>query len=187
MNEDEDGILNDEDGILNDEDGILNDEDGILNDEDQWITEFNEEERKYGMFYKEPNTSISLKFIYINSKKEIEYITQSQYTLDKDNTLTASTLNHIISERKQGFRLYKLLVYNTTAEPLDIIEKQKTPTKLREITELSDILFEDTITFFKELNTLYFIFIEDTIILKQSQAQTPFSLNNGSRRKKRHL
>ena len=170
----------------------MNDEDGILNDEDEWITEFNEEERKYGMFYKEPNTSISLKFIYINSKKHIEYISQTQHTLDKDNTLTITTLNHIISERnkvnKTDFRLYKLLAYNITCDPHDIIEKQKTTTKLREITEISDIVFEDTITFFKELNTLYFIFIEDVFVLKPlSTIPNTFSLNNGSRRKKRHL
>jgi len=157
--------------------------------EDQWITEFNEEERKYGMFYREPNTSISLRFIYINHKKEIEHITQTSHPLDKDNILTVSTLNHIISERKRDFRLYKLLAYNLTFDPIDIIQKHTiaTPTQLREIAELSDILFEDTITFFNNLNTLYFIFVEDVIVLKPITHSNLFSLNNGTRRKKRHL
>ena len=54
-----------------------------INFEDEWISEFNEEERKYGKFYKDSNASISLQFIYVNSKREIIHVSQSTHKLDK--------------------------------------------------------------------------------------------------------
>ena len=166
-----------------------------INIDDEWISEFNEEERNYGKFYKEPNTFISLQFIYINSKREIEHVTHSTYKLDKENILTSTTLNKLISERnyvnKTNFRLYKLLLYNVTLEPEEIINDTNTQTEFREITEIEDIVVEDTINYLKSLNTLVFIFVEDTsehIVLKEVAVPTcTISLNKGSRRKKRTL
>jgi hypothetical protein len=163
--------------------------------DDEWITEFNEEERSYGKFYKEPNAFISLQFIYINSKREIEHVTQVKHQLDKENILTSTTLNKLISERNYvnntNFRLYKLLLYNVTLEPEEIINDENTQTEFREITEIADIAVEDTINYLKSLNTLVFIFVEDTsehIVLKEVTVPTfTISLNKGSRRNKRSL
>jgi hypothetical protein len=163
--------------------------------DDEWITEFNEEERSYGKFYKEPNAFISLQFIYINSKKEIEYVTQVKHQLDKENIITSTTLNKLISERNYvnntNFRLYKLLLYNVTLEPEEIISDANIQTEFREITEIEDIAVEDTINYLKTLNTLVFIFVEDTselIVLKEAAVPTfTISLNKGSRRNKRSL
>lgn len=168
-----------------------------INIDDEWISEFNDEERKYGQFYKEPNTFISLQLIYINSNKEIDHITQLKYQLDKENILLSSSLNKIISERNHinntTFRLYKLLLYNISVEPEEIITNSSEYTsELREITEIKDIIIDDTINYLKPLNTLFFIFVEDTtqaITLNPPalQQSTTFSLNKGSRRHKRHL
>jgi hypothetical protein len=173
-------------------------EDEDINIDDEWISEFNDEERKYGQFYKEPNTYVSLQMIYVSSKKEIEHITQVKHQLDKENVLTSNILNKLISERNHvnntRFRLYKLLLYNISLEPDEIISESSKPTQeLREIYEIKDIVFEDTINYLKPLNTLYFIFVEDiTEIIKidNNKQETPantFSLNKGSRRHKRHL
>jgi hypothetical protein len=181
---------------MDDEDKWINDE--WINDEwinDEWILEFNEEERKYGQFYKEPNTYVSLQMIYVNSKKEIEHVTQIKHQLNKENVLQTGTLNKLISERKYVnntyFRLYKLLLYNISLEPEEIIRCSNKPyQELREITEINDIIFEDTINYLKQLNTLYFIFVEDTsevIKIKEAPDTNTFSLNKGSRKHKRHL
>jgi hypothetical protein len=166
------------------------------NIDDEWISEFNEDERKYGQLYKEPNTFVSLQFIYINSKKEIEHVTQVKHQLDKENILATKTLNKLISERNHvnntNFRLYKLLLYNISLEPEDIISNtNKSQQELREIAEIQDIVFEDTINYLKPVNTLFFIFIEETTITLNQQKKEidtdTFSLNKGSRRHKRHL
>jgi uncharacterized membrane protein (UPF0127 family) len=170
-------------------------EDEDINIDDEWISEFNDEERKYGKFYKEPNTYVSLQMIYVNSKKEIEHVTQLKHQLDNENLLTSTTLNKLILERKcvnkTYFRLYKLLLYNTSMEPEEIISDSSKPLQeLREITEIMDIMLEDTINYLKPLNMLYFIFVEDTteiITIKQEPQSTTFSLNKGSRRRKRHM
>lgn len=171
----------------------MNEED--INIDDEWISEFNEEERNYSKFYKEPNTFISLQFIYINSKKEIECVTQIKQQLDKENILLSTTLNNIILERNHlnatSFRLYKLLLYKTMCDPEEIISNStKFTNNLDEITEITDILLSDTINYFKSLNTLFFIFVEDkpiTIVSSQTnQKPNNFSLNKGSRRHKRH-
>lgn len=156
-----------------------------LNIGDEWISEFNEEERNYGRFYKEQNTYVSLQMIYVNSKKEIVHVTQVKQRLNKDNILLSSTLNKLISERNYVnniyYRLYKLLLYNLSTEPEEIIsDSSKISQELREITEIKDIILKDTINYLKTLNTLYFIFVEDTTELIKIK-------NVGSTRHKRHL
>jgi len=162
--------------------------------DDEWISEFNEDERKYGQFYKEPNAFISLQFIYINSKREIEYTTQRNHQLDKENVLLASSLNRVIVERNclnaHGYRLYKLLLYNISIEPEEIISDNfnKIPSELREITEIRDIAIEDSINYLKSINTLFFVFVEDEQQeIKINKQPIGVSLNKGSRRRKRHL
>jgi hypothetical protein len=171
-------------------------EDDELNMDDEWISEFNDEERKYGQFYKEPNTFISLQMIYVNSKKEIEHITQLKHQLDQENILSTRTLNKLILERNilnnATFRLYKLLLYNITVEPEEIVTNSIKSDELREITEINDIVLNDTINYLKPVNALVFIFVEDTtqtLTLNQppSKETNAFSLNKGSRRHKRHL
>lgn len=174
----------------------------MLEDEDeQWILEFNEDERKYGKFYKEPTTFVSLQMIYVNSKKEIERITQVRQQLDKENVLLASTLNKLIYERnyvsQTHFRLYKLLLYNISVEPEEVINNStkniheiKNIHELMDIREIKDVIFEDTINYLKTANTLFFIFVEDTTMVLNQHHQpdaTTFSLNRGSRRHKRYL
>lgn len=157
-------------------------EDEDINIDDEWILEFNEEERNYGQLYKEPNTYVSLQMIYVNSKKEIEHVCQSYHKLNDSNVLQRNTLKDVILERNHinstCFRLYKLLLYNISTDPEEIITKSKPFQELREITEIKDIVFDDTINYFKPLNTLYFIFVED-IRIPDKQAAKPFSLNKG--------
>jgi len=163
--------------------------------DDEWILEFNEEERNYGRFYKEPNTFISLQFIYINSNKEIEHINQvDKHQLDKEKVLLSRTLNKLILERNHindtSYRLYKLVLNNVNIDPDDIIKNNyENPCELREITEIRDIILNDTINYFKSLNTLFFIFVEEMTLITNPILQQPntFSLNKGSRRHKRHL
>ncbi len=153
-------------------------------EDEAWINEFYE----YNDFYKDPLSIIFLQFIYVNRRKEIEHITQTSITLDKENVLLSKTLNSIIMERKRvhstDFRLYKLLCHNITTEPSDVIENKLEPTELREITEIGDIVFNDSINYFHSLNTLYFVYVEDVaekLVLKEVRP-TCFSINNGTRR-----
>jgi hypothetical protein len=158
-----------------------------INFEDEWISEFNEEERKYGKFYKDSNASISLQFIYVNSKREIIHVSQSTHKLDKENVLTSSSLNNIVFERNQlsstCYRLYKLLLYNIETDPEDIINDALTTTQLREINEIADITIMDTVSYLQPINTLIFIFVEDVSV----NVSIPVSLNKGTRRIKRNV
>jgi hypothetical protein len=160
---------------------IMSDDEYI--EDESWINEFYE----YNDFYKEPLTTISLQFIYVNLHKEIQHITQTSIKLDKENILLSKTLNNIILERKHvhstDFRLYKLLCHNITTEPDNVIENKVEPTELREITEIGDIAFKDSINYFHSLNTLYFVYVEEKLVLKEVTTDcTVISLNKGTRR-----
>ena len=111
--------------------------------------------------------------------------------LDNHNTLSSQQLNKLIIERKENkYRLYKLLSYNNTTEPEDLLYKQTyEPETLREIMSIDDIIFEDTIMYLQKLNTLYFIFVEEIAFNLKSKQQTEplITQHKRSTRRKRKI
>lgn len=138
--------------------------------DNSWIDNFEILEKDYSSFYKESVDSVKLYFIYINHNNEIDIINQENLILY--GKIEKEKIYQIIKEKKCNndinYKLIGLLKYNISLEPyhikyfledkldIDVYESFLTP-----LYKIDDIVFEDTITLFKDLNSLYFIFYDN--------------------------
>lgn len=137
--------------------------DNELNDElnDEWIIDFENEEKYYKKFYQDKITNINLFFVYLNKNNEIIHINKHNQKLI-DNTITKELLIHLLNKNsildKQKYKLFELLQYNITLEPEkinDYIYDQSKYNYLNITNKLDDIVYEDSIMFLNEINSLY--------------------------------
>ena len=149
--------------------------------DDEWINEYKNEEEKYDIFYKKEVTCIKLFFIYIAKEHEIEKIKKENYNII-NKSITQKELKEIIKQHASGtaastedknkeYILNSIFKYNITLKPdeiEDFINNENeyendymTNIILHEDDhedEFEDILFENTIDFFKDLNAIYIIY-----------------------------
>ena len=140
---------------------IFNDEEEL---DDEWIKEIENEEKLYSTFYTEENEIIKLIYIYINRENEI-------YHIKKDNAILD---NKILDKKKLVFLLKKNKIYNSRDHKLISILQYNIDLKTNELSSylknnenynflsikssLSEMKWDDTIHFFKNLNSLYIIY-----------------------------
>ena len=158
------------------------------NIDDEWINEYKHEEEKYDIFYKKEVTSIKLFFIYISSHHEIEKIIKENYNII-NKSITQKELKEIIKQHASGrahastgraayankeYILNSIFKYNITLKPDEIEDFINNENEYEndymsniilyeddgEDEEFEDILVENTIDFFKDLNAIYIIYIE---------------------------
>jgi hypothetical protein len=151
-------------------------EEFILEEEDDnWLEKIKEEDNKYKDFYNEKITNIELNYIYINKLNEIEYIKKNKCILN-DNKLSKERLlyllkNNIRREDKR-YGLLSILQYNINLKPEDIenyIKDNSNYNFLNTKREINDILWEDTINIFQDINKLYIVFYEKRITNKNTK------------------
>ena len=142
-------------------------EEFILEEEDDnWLEKIKEEDNNYKDFYNEKITNIELNYIYINKLNDIEYIKKNKCILN-DNKLSKERLlyllkNNIRRENKR-YGLLSILQYNINLKPEDIenyIKDNSNYNFLNTKREINDILWEDTINIFQDINKLYIVFYE---------------------------
>ena len=168
-------------------------EDDIESIDESWVNEFKEEEEEYNDFYKEKVDNITLFFLYVNKEKELESISKEPYLLEDENGLiTKDQLVTIIKKRqekhlngtinnnndnnsntnnhlKNNIKKYKLISlyrYNPCLDSEDVnsfIERNDNDNFFFQEKYLNDIVFDDTITIFQDLNSLFFIYYEKEI------------------------
>ena len=152
---------------------------------DNWIKDFEEEDTPYIDFYKEEVDNIKIYVIYVNKKNKIFHIKKDNLIVE-DKTIPKETLikmiKHFLYYNKTKYNPLSILKYNIDLEPDNVIKYidscnnlndkkiapgeilEKDPNKnfnfLNEIKSIKDIYWEDTISMFKNLNALYFIFYE---------------------------
>ena len=148
---------------------IDNDNDDINFD---WIDDFNKDDENYKIFYKNIIDILNINIIYINTDNEIEKITREKLKLKTNNILSKEELiyiikknitpdnNSTISLRTAKYKLLSILLYNVTVEPKDI-NKNNDNNYLKTVNYLNDIVLENTIEYFKNLNTIYILFYEN--------------------------
>ena len=162
--------------VLEEED--LKDEDleeEHIEDEDidtSWIDDFKKENETYSDFYTEEVTTITLFFIYIDQKNNIENLSRDLLILDRKNTIVRDQLIQLIKQNQihndnNKYKLSSLLKYNIDIEPEEIYNfinnKDDTRFNKRFFTQekyLNDITYKNTINIFQDLNSLFFIFKE---------------------------
>ena len=140
--------------------------------DDSWINNYEILEKDYSSFYKEPVDSIKLYFIYINKDNEIDTIKQDDLIIS--NKIEQEKVYQIIKENKfkndNHYKLVGLLKYNISLDPHhikhfleDTLDPDTNDSFLVPLYKISDIIYEDTITLFKDLNSLYFIFYDNSV------------------------
>jgi hypothetical protein len=153
--------------------------------DNSWIHNYEVLEHDYSSFYKESVDSVKLYFMYINHDNEIDTINQEDLIIS--GKIEKEKVYKIIKEKKYknkvNYKLIGLLKYNISLDPyhvkyfledsldIDINESFLTP-----LYKIDDISFEDTITLFKDLNSVYFIFYDNSnskYKKTDSESQTP--------------
>lgn len=139
--------------------------------DNSWIHNYEVLEQDYSSFYKESVDSVKLYFMYINHDNEIDTINQEDLIIS--GKIEKEKVYKMIKENKYknkvNYKLIGLLKYNIPLDPyhvkyfledsldIDINESFLTP-----LYKIDDIAFEDTITLFKDLNSVYFIFYDNS-------------------------
>jgi hypothetical protein len=154
---------------------VFSDEDEAEDDEildTSWLTKFKEVESKYTSFYKEAITSIRLYVLYIKNNELIQQKT-SRCMLDAANCLKRERIMALIHEYQEHdlthYKLKSLLRYNIDLNPEEVsdfvndeaVAQAATDRFLTSKKYLEDIHYNDSITMFRSLNALYFIFYAD--------------------------
>ena len=159
--------------------------------DDSWISSFENIERKYNVFYKEKVSSIKICILYIDSNNILQKIVQDNMILEKDGWLLKENLINIIKTREKDndikYKLTSLLKYNITIDPVDINNMLKgniNDTYMNALREINNIKYNDTISIFQDLNSMYFIFTELSKKLKLSTTKKIY-LNRDNRKTRR--
>ena len=157
------------------EEDIDTSEEDIDTSEDEidtsWIDDFKKDNETYSDFYTEEVTNITLFFIYIDHKNDIENLSRDLMILDRKNTIVRDQLIQLIKQNQihnnNKYKLISLLKYNIDIEPEEIYNfinnKDDSSFNKRFFIQekyLNDIIYKNTINIFQDLNSLFFVFKE---------------------------
>lgn len=155
-----------------------------------WIEEFEKEDKLYEDFYKEPVDIINIYFLYINNENELIHIVEEPHIL-QNNKLQKETLIGIIRSNRikdnMTFRLLSLLQYNFTKEPIAIINPSidtNNTTFLQSIHYLDDVKWEKSISFMRDLNSLFIVYYHDPYNKLQAHTTRKIKLNSLSSKRR---
>jgi hypothetical protein len=143
-----------------------------------WIEEENKMIHIEKNIQREPMSSVSIHFVYINNSSSIEKVVTEKHLLSNEkgnekgskdcSVLKKETLLKIINEKKQSLFLTKyvfmdILIYNIDLEPNYIqnyVQGLGSPSFLKTMPIPDDILFQPSIFIFHPLNAIYIFFLE---------------------------
>jgi hypothetical protein len=138
-----------------------------------WIKEFENTDKLYQDFYVDDIYYINVHFVYINKKMEIEKRKEEIFFMKTPNVVSREEmlglLKRNILNEKRSYRMLSLLKFNLSLEPEDISSFVKIEHDIMEhndfllpIHNIDTITFQKTISMFQDLNSLYFLFIENS-------------------------
>ena len=136
--------------------------------DDSWINELENIEKDNDIFYKEPTNFITVCFLYIHNN-DLKKIKKNIIDLESPGKLDKETLIHIINENKvcnnTKYSLSTILKFNINIDPEHIknfvIDDEPLPNDeniFSKIKNIDDIMWDDSITMFESLNTLFLIY-----------------------------
>ena len=143
-----------------------------------WIEDFEKKEEQYNEFYHEEVTTIQGFFLYINADNVLERIKEETIKLDEVGVLGKEQLIGQIKNNEKDenikYNLKGVLKYNINLDPKDVasfLGDEHGDNRLQNIEYVSDIYFNKTIKLFQDLNTIFFIFTEQSKKLKHSNTR----------------
>lgn len=138
--------------------------------DNKWIEEYEQQEQPYKDFYREKTKTIEIYYFYLNKENELEKIKQQHYILNDHNKLSRQELMQEIKsnivDNKIKYSLLSILKHNIDLHPENLKSYllsdllSESSNFLTTISNISDIYFQDTISFLKQLNSLFIIFYE---------------------------
>tara|TARA_B110000967_G_scaffold204730_1_gene247794 strand:+ start:1187 stop:1753 length:567 start_codon:yes stop_codon:yes gene_type:complete len=136
-----------------------------------WINAYDKEEEQYQLFYKSPNTMLTLSILYINADSELENIKTKRIRLLKPNQISKEEFIYILKKHDRlddnKYTLRNILLYNIDIGHDDVngvMSTLNTDNKnifLNNLINLETYNFNSSINFFQEMNTLYLLLTED--------------------------
>ena len=135
-------------------------------EDDEWLTQIEEEDKLYNDFYYENTENVWIYYLYINKKKELEYIKSENIFLNnkmisKENLLYLLRTNSILNKRKHSLK--SIIQYNVDLNPENVINYLRKPNQYNFFDrkpKIQDIKWKDTISLFQDLNCLYILYQE---------------------------
>ena len=159
-------------------------------EDSSWMNLLEEEEKDYKSFYKENIDVIKLFFTYVDSDNKIYYIKKDNLLID-NNTIGKEELIHLLKKNKnhnnKQHKLISILQYNIDLEPDDVLNYLKFKEKynfLTIVSQINDILWNDTISIFKNLNSLHIVYYEEP--KKKSSSTKKVYIRNTKLKRKKH-
>ena len=133
----------------------------------RWISDYEEDYKKYNYFYEEEIEKITVFFFYVDIDSNISKIKQEKLDI-KDKKISKEQLIYIINNNKYSnnnkFKLDYILRYNITLKSKNIekfvkIDNDKIDNNyLQVLHTCSDIYFDNTINILQDLNSIFLIY-----------------------------
>ena len=148
------------------------------------------EEEDYKSFYKENIDIVKIFYTYVDSNNKIYYVKKDNLLIE-NNKINRDELIYILKKNKQNnkknHKLISVLQYNIDLEPEEVLNYLKYKENYNFLTVLSkinDILWNDTISIFKNLNSLHVIYYEEPV--KKSNNTKKVYIRNRKLKRKKH-
>lgn len=163
-------------------------EEFYIDEDESWLEELEKKNELYNDFYMEKTDNISLNIIYINKYNNIQYIKKDKYFLN-DCSILKEDLLYLLKRssiyRNTKYKLLSIIKYNIDLEPenvKDYISNSKKYNFFHLCKTIDNIEWKDSITLFKDINSLYLLYYEKT---KSNNSTKKIYINNKSKKKKR--
>ena len=136
--------------------------------ETSWIDDFENIDALYNDFYTEEIDSLSVHYLYVNKKSELFHIEKDIIDIS-NSVLEKKDLKKILIKNmyldNKYYRPISIIKYNITIPPKDIDYYIKNSEEFEFIepkNSINDINFEESITLFHDINSVYIVFHEQT-------------------------
>ena len=155
-----------------------------------WMEILEKEEEDYKSFYKENVDIIKIFYAYVNSDNNIYYVKKDNLLVE-NNKINREELIYLLKKNKnnnnKNHKLISVLQYNIDLEPEEVLNYLKHKEKynfLTIVSKINDILWNDTISIFKNLNSLHIIYYEEPI--KKSSNTKKVYIRNAKLKRNKH-
>ncbi len=154
-----------------------------------WMDILEKEEEDYKSFYKENIDIVKIFYTYVDSNNKIYYVKKDNLLIE-NNKINRDELIYILKKNKQNnkknHKLISVLQYNIDLEPdevLNYLKNKENYNFLTVVNKVHDILWNDTISIFKNLNSLHIVYYEEPIN-KSSNTKKVYIRNRKLKRNK---
>ena len=153
--------------------------------DNKWLKEIKDNEKDYNDFYKEKPTSIKIYHLYVSRENQVVFSKTETYLLNTTNgkhaTLHKDTLISIIKKNSSSnniqYKLLSVLKFNLDIDPEDVISlaihKKDGSEYLSSESVLRDIVFNDTVCIFQDINSLFMVYHEKAVAVAVEKPQQP--------------